>query len=159
MAKQVALDDITCSIERTLTFLGDHWSFLILREALIGGASRFREFQTSLQIPPATLASRLNSIVEAGIFEKRAYQDSGTRRRESYHVTRAGEELKMVLGALQQWGDFHLPRQSGPSGIRRSVSKGSPLSVAFMDADQRPVPVEDVAFLDAPHSEISVSRD
>ena len=41
-----------CSIERCLQILSDRWSFLILREALIDGITRFADFQRSLGIAP-----------------------------------------------------------------------------------------------------------
>jgi hypothetical protein len=67
--------------------------------------------------------------------------------RHGYHLTPAGEELRVVLGAVQQWGDVHRPRENGPTAERRSRTTGERLSVAFVNESARAVPVEDVEFV------------
>jgi DNA-binding HxlR family transcriptional regulator len=39
-----------CSIERCLQILSDRWSFLILREVVFGGVTRFADFQRILGV-------------------------------------------------------------------------------------------------------------
>src|SRR5689334_20972367 len=51
----------------TLGLLGDEWSLLILREALLG-ASRFVDWRARLPISNAVLTARLNRLTEAGLF-------------------------------------------------------------------------------------------
>ena len=80
---------------------------LIIREALLG-TTRFVEFQTSLGIAPDMLSSRLATLVDYAVMIKRAYQEPGQRARPEYHLTPAGRELRVVIAALQQWGDRHL---------------------------------------------------
>ena len=41
-----------CSIERTLEIVGDRWSFLVLRQSLVYGMTRFSEFENALRIAP-----------------------------------------------------------------------------------------------------------
>jgi DNA-binding HxlR family transcriptional regulator len=135
-----------CSIERCLQILSDRWSFLILREALLQGVTRFADFERNLGIAPNILTDRLNAIVAAGVLTKRAYQEPGLRRRFSYHPTAAGKELAVTLAALQQWGDEHNPPPGGPTVARRSPS-GRPVRVGFIDEADRGVPVEDVVFV------------
>jgi DNA-binding HxlR family transcriptional regulator len=135
-----------CSIERCLNVMSDQWSFLIIREALMGGIERFADFQAKLGIAPNVLSNRLERLVDSGVLTKRSYQEPGSRARRSYHLTSAGKDLAIPLAALQQWGDEHRPRRSGPTVVRRSPS-GSPLRVGFLDDAGNPVRPEDCAFV------------
>jgi DNA-binding HxlR family transcriptional regulator len=141
----------TCSIARTLDVIGDRWSVLILREAHRGN-TRFAEFKQILGIAPNILTDRLHTLVEAGVLEKREYRAEGERTRSSYHLTQAGTDLKLVLAALQQWGDVYEPRQEGPTVLRRNTHTGELVSVGFLDSDGNAVSDENVAFEPVPGS-------
>lgn len=134
-----------CSIERAVTILGDRWSFLVLREIVLFGESRFGDVQKKLGIATNVLTDRLERLVEGGVLERRSYREEGSRARFSYHPTRAGFDLKLVLAALQQWGDEHEPRADGPTVVRRSPGGGS-VAVAFVDDDEHPLGIDDVRF-------------
>ena len=54
-----------------------------------------------------------------------------------------------MLGALQQWGDEHLPHPDGPSMLRRVRGTGRPAHVGFIDEDGREVATTDVAVIAA----------
>ncbi|MFE0631300.1 winged helix-turn-helix transcriptional regulator [Streptomyces sp. NPDC058864] len=146
-------EETVCSIARTLEVVGDKWTLLILREAAIRGVTRFADFRRGLGIAPDLLTGRLGSLVDDGIMEKRPYREPGSRTRHSYHLTPAGEELRLILAALQQWGDTHRTPAQGPAHLRRSAAEGRPVSVAFVDdagavlspADVRFTPSEGVA--------------
>ncbi|SEN96649.1 winged helix-turn-helix transcriptional regulator [Actinacidiphila rubida] len=139
-----AQDEPSCSIERSLQVLGERWTLLIIRD-VHAGRHRFADLQTSLGIAPNLLSTRLKTLVSAGILRKLAYQTPGSRHRESYHLTPSGEELELVLAALQQWGDRHRPRATGPAALRRRRSTGRPVHVGFIaDDDAREVPASDV---------------
>jgi DNA-binding HxlR family transcriptional regulator len=144
------LADVRCSIERGLAVFGDRWSFLILREAHIGGVTRYADFRRNLGIASDVLAERLVHLVEQGIFEREPYQEPGSRVRFSYQLTPKGRDLKVVLGALQKWGDQYLPRPEGPSRLLRSQHTEVPLTVAFVDDTGRAVAQEDAAFVPPP---------
>jgi DNA-binding HxlR family transcriptional regulator len=137
---------VTCSIERGLTIFGDRWTVLILRDAFLG-TTRFGAFRRRLGIASDVLAERLAYLVEQGILEREPYQEPGRRVRQSYRLTAKGRDLKVVLGAMQQWGDRYLPRPEGPSVLRRSRQTGAPLAVAFVDDTGRAVAQEDAAFV------------
>src|SRR3954454_13011448 len=83
-----------CSIARTLEVLGERWTFLVVREAL-AGTTRFADFRATLGVAPDVLTTRLNTLVEAGVLERRPYQDDGRRTRQEYVVTRAGDDLRV----------------------------------------------------------------
>jgi DNA-binding HxlR family transcriptional regulator len=137
-------DQPACSIERSLQILGERWSLLVLRE-VFAGRHRFAEIQTSLGIAPNLLSARLKLLVEAGVLCTRTYQEPGSRQRQSYHLTEAGRELDLVMASLQQWGDRHRPRPSGPSARRRTLSTGRAVHVGFLTDDGREVPGTDVS--------------
>ncbi|MFD3588177.1 winged helix-turn-helix transcriptional regulator [Streptomyces sp. NPDC058683] len=69
---------------------------------------------------------------------------SRTPRRMAYHLTPAGRELMVVVGALQQWGDQHRPHPDGPLVRRSSRTSGRALRVAFVDDEGREAPLDDV---------------
>jgi DNA-binding HxlR family transcriptional regulator len=137
-----------CSIARSLSVLGERWTFLILREAFMG-TTRFADFRDRLGVAADVLSDRLATLVAANVLTKQPYQEPGSRARFSYHLTADGEELRVVLGALQQWGDEHHAPRSGPSYLRRAADDGRPLHVAFVDDDGQAVPLENVAFVKA----------
>jgi DNA-binding HxlR family transcriptional regulator len=135
-----------CSIARSLEVVGARWTLLILREAF-SGTTRFAEFRQALGIAPDVLSERLSTLVEYGVLRKEPYQEPGTRARYSYHLTPAGRELWVVLGALQQWGDDHLPREEGPTIERRCAHSRLPLRVGFVDPTGTEVGLDDVEFV------------
>ncbi|GAA0932349.1 helix-turn-helix domain-containing protein [Pseudonocardia zijingensis] len=135
----------TCSIARSLEVLGERWTFLVLREA-VSGTTRFADFRATLGVASDVLSDRLATLVDAGVLEKRPYREPGSRARDGYHLTDAGRELAVVLGALQQWGDAHRPYAPGPTVLRRSAD-GRPLHVAFVDDEGTEVPLEEVRFV------------
>ena len=99
-----------CSIARTLEHVGSWWSLLVIREAMMG-AYRFKHFERSLGIAKNTLTSRLNELVEHGIFEKGRTKDGSSY--EEYRLTQKGRELAPVLMALAQWGDKWAEHEDG----------------------------------------------
>jgi DNA-binding HxlR family transcriptional regulator len=146
--------DDPCAIARSLGVLGERWTFLILREAS-RGAERFSQFREALGVAADVLAERLGTLVAYGVMEKVPYQEPGERARASYRLTPPGEELTVVLAALQQWGDEHLPWPEGPSILRRTKDSDQPVHVGFVDDSGREVPRENVAMVPAaadPHA-------
>ena len=115
----------SCSIERSLEVLGERWTLLILRSAFLG-TTRFADFRSTLGIAPNLLSARLRTLVAAGVLEPQQYREPGSRTRVSYHLTESGKQLRLILAALQQWGDEHRPRPAGPSAVRRSRSTAAP---------------------------------
>jgi DNA-binding HxlR family transcriptional regulator len=140
--------DSSCAIARSLGVLGERWTLLILREAF-GGVSRFAQFRDNLGVAPDVLTDRLATLVSYGVLERVAYQEPGERSRAAYVLTSAGRELLVVLGALQQWGDEHLPWPDGPSMLRRTRGSDRPVHVGFVDDRGREVQAEDVAIVPA----------
>ncbi|MGN6406920.1 MAG: winged helix-turn-helix transcriptional regulator [Curtobacterium sp.] len=135
-----------CSIERTLTILGDRWAFLVLRESLLYGVERFAEFQERLGIATNVLTDRLKQLVDGGVLERVEYREPGHRARAAYRPTAQGRQLLVVLGALQQWGDDNVPRADGPTMVRHERSSDTPVRVGFVRNDDDDLPPEAVEF-------------
>ena len=72
-----------CGIKRALDVLGEKWTLLILREAIYG-LRRFDDFARALKCGRGILSSRLKTLVEAGVLEKRDYLEPGNRHRPEY---------------------------------------------------------------------------
>lgn len=140
------MPDSSCAIARSLGVLGERWTFLILREALLG-STRFSQFRDALGIAPDVLSERLGTLVDYGVLTRASYREPGSRARPEYTLTAAGRELQVVLSALQQWGDEHLPWPAGPSIERRRADTGEEVHVGFVDEHGREVPPEQLALL------------
>jgi len=155
---QKSFDEWSCTVGRSLTVVGERWMLLIIREALLG-TTRFVEFQTSLGIAPDMLSSRLATLVDYAVMIKRAYQEPGQRARPEYHLTPAGRELRVVIAALQQWGDRHLPRPQGPTMTHRAHCTDRPVHVAFIDDLGYEVAADDVATISTCPAELCPRQD
>lgn len=134
--------DSTCSIARALDVVGDAWTLLIVRDALIKGSTRFQEFMDGLGIAPNILTKRLNGLVAAGIMTRRSYRAQGARVREEYVLTESGRGLSLVIGALAAWGHTHLPHPEGDSPRFVAEETGAATLLAFVTEDGRRMPPE-----------------
>ncbi len=92
--------EMTCPIARSLEIVGEWWTLLIVRDALVG-ARRFEEFRKT-GIADNILSQRLDSLVREGIFERRAYQEHPPR--DEYVLTEKGHDLLPVIASLGMWG-------------------------------------------------------
>ena len=102
--RRKSFGNMQCPIARSLERVGEWWSILILRDAF-HGLTRFDQFQESLGIAPNMLTRRLNSLVEAGLLERRRYSERPPR--DEYVLTEAGRDFRPVLWALLAWGNKH----------------------------------------------------
>ena len=102
MVKRTSFEGDACPIARALDVIGDWWSLLIIRDAVLG-RRRFGEFQKSLGLARNILTSRLRMLVDEGILatvpasDGSAYQD--------YVLTEKGRGVFPVLVALRQWSE------------------------------------------------------
>lgn len=90
------------SVARALKFIGDRWSFLVLREAFFG-VRRFDDLRVALGIAPNILTDRLNRLSGEGLFTRNSYQDSPPRF--EYRLTDKGRDLAGPFLAMLRWGD------------------------------------------------------
>jgi DNA-binding HxlR family transcriptional regulator len=114
-----------CSIAKSLEVIGERWSLLIVRDVM-NGNRRFGEMQRSLGVARNVLSSRLQRLVDEGILERRAYQESPPRH--EYFLTEKGLDLWPALIALQGWGDRHSAGPEGPPMVLVHKECGGPVS-------------------------------
>jgi DNA-binding HxlR family transcriptional regulator len=100
-----------CSIAGTLELIGERWTLLILRDAF-HRVRRFEDFQRRLGIARNVLSNRLQTLVDAGILERRLYQEHPARY--EYRLTEKGIDLWPVLMALVHWGDKYVAENGPP---------------------------------------------
>lgn len=91
-----------CAIARSLSEIGDRWTLLVVRDAMLG-ARTFNDFADGTGAARNILTARLEQLVEAGIFRKREYQQNPVR--SEYLLTPKGLDLYPVLMAIVRWGN------------------------------------------------------
>jgi DNA-binding HxlR family transcriptional regulator len=94
-----------CSIADALQVVGDRWSLLVLRE-LGFGVHRFSDIRTNTGAPRETLTQRLRKLEDAGLVERRQYQERPVR--EEYFLTAVGKDIIPVLQSLRRFGEQHI---------------------------------------------------
>ncbi|MEV5407356.1 helix-turn-helix domain-containing protein [Thermopolyspora sp. NPDC052614] len=136
-----------CSLARALELIGERWTFLVIRDALYG-VRRFGDFLAHLDLPRAVLAQRLQTLVDAGIMERRRYQD--TPPRDEYVLTEMGRDLWAPMFTLASWGERHLTA-NGPRRLYFHVACGTRLvGTTICDTCRTPVPLEEVEIRPGP---------
>lgn len=103
--KRTSLEDRECPLSTTLDIVGEWWTILLLHD-LFDGYTRFDQFQKNLKISSGILTSRLKSLVDEGLIERRPYQTRPTRY--EYVLTEKGRSLRPVVVVLAGWGNARL---------------------------------------------------
>ncbi|MFI9533060.1 winged helix-turn-helix transcriptional regulator [Nocardia fusca] len=105
MVSKIRLEDRECPLSATLGIVGEWWTVLILHDCF-DGYSRFDEFQANIGLSSSMLTSRLKSLVEAGLLERKRYRDHPPRY--EYVLTDLGRSLRPALVALAAWRNAQL---------------------------------------------------
>jgi DNA-binding HxlR family transcriptional regulator len=100
--RRSSFEEMNCSIAQSLEQIGEWWTLLIIRDALLG-VRRFEDFQADLGIARNVLTTRLDGLVENGILQRRQYSDRPVRH--EYRLTDKGRDLWKVATMIRQWGD------------------------------------------------------
>ena len=104
-----------CSIACALEIIGDKWTLLIVRDAIILKKTSFNEFRNSKEkIASNILASRLDKLVALGIMEKKDNADK--KSKNDYILTDFGWTLEPVVKSIGQWGAENI------AGVNNSVA-------------------------------------
>src|SRR2546428_13084469 len=98
-------DSQVCSVAGSLELVGERWTLLIVRDAVMG-ARRFEDFQRRTGMARNVLTDRLGRLVEDGIFKRVPYQEHPVRF--EYRLTEKGIDLWPVIISLLQWGDRYV---------------------------------------------------
>jgi DNA-binding HxlR family transcriptional regulator len=93
-------------VSTSLDIFGDRWSLLIIRDLMVRGITRFKEFKESGEgIATNILADRLQKLEATGVID--AEIEGADRRRVNYRLTEKGIDLAPVLLELLIWGARH----------------------------------------------------
>lgn len=101
-----------CSIANAMAVIGERWTLLVLREVFLG-VRRFDQIARHTGASRDILAVRLRKLVEAGLLERRQYEEHPPRY--EYVLTEGGQALHAVLLTLMDWGDRHVTKGPPPT--------------------------------------------
>ena len=124
MVKRTSLEGDGCPIARSLDAIGDWWSLLIIRDALLG-ARRFGEFQSRLGMAKNILATRLRALLDHGILITAPASDGSAY--QEYVLTPKGHGIFPILVALRQWSEEFDRRPDEIATMMVDREKGRPV--------------------------------
>ena len=108
-----------CPICYSLDIFGDRWTLLILRDLLLFGKQRYREFLASDEaIASNILSDRLQRLEMTGILCREP--DAKDRRQFIYRATDKGQTLLPVLLEIAAWGASNDPSTAAPPRFAES---------------------------------------
>jgi DNA-binding HxlR family transcriptional regulator len=144
MVKRTSFECDDCPVARAIDVIGDWWSLLIIRDAMLFGRRRFGEFQKGLGLAKNILAARLRMLVNAGILSTVPASDGSAY--QEYVLTDKGRGVFPILVAFRQWSetfDAH-PEEIGTLLVDRE--KGLPVQkLALLSQDGRILDIGDTA--------------
>jgi DNA-binding HxlR family transcriptional regulator len=126
--RKTSFAEMHCSVAQSLEIIGEWWTLLILRDAFLG-VRRFDEFVTRLGIARNVLTNRLDTLVDAGVLERRPYDEA--RGRYDYLLTEKGRALWPVMTALRQWGDQWILGEGNEPVLLEHRGRGHNTTVRF----------------------------
>jgi DNA-binding HxlR family transcriptional regulator len=144
-------NDQNCSIARSLEIVGERWTILVVRDALLG-IRRFEDFQARLGVSRAVLSDRLSRLAEHGVLERVRYQERPERY--EYTLTERGLALWPVVAALAEWGRDLFPEGAPRRFRHRTCTSAVHTEVHCPDCDQELLPM-DVVTSPAPGATVS----
>ena len=124
MVKRTRLEHAECPIARSLDAIGDWWSLLIIRDAMLG-RRRFGEFQKSLGLAKNILTVRLRALVDRSILELVPASDGSAYR--EYVLTPKGRGIFPIIVALRQWSEEFDERPEEIATILVDRARGRPV--------------------------------
>ena len=99
----------------------------MLRECFYG-TTRFEGFVNRVPTSAPALSRALKQLESAQIITRVPYREPGSRPRDEYRLTPAGEDLLPVVMSLAQWGNKYLHNGSPPLSFV-DVHTGRPVRV------------------------------
>ena len=117
---------------KSISFVGDKWILLILRECFFG-VRKFEEFHEKLQISKSVLSAKLRKMVDLELLKKSPYQNASERKRYEYRLTGKGREFSTVLIALLEWGNKHLVEPGTESIKLRDLQNDQDIKLSLMN--------------------------
>lgn len=95
-----------CPLNASLEMLGDRWSLLIIRDMMLRGFTRYKEFLQCYEgIATNILADRLQKLVANGIITSQSDPTDG--RKLIYSLTAKGIDLGPMMTEMVLWAAAH----------------------------------------------------
>jgi DNA-binding HxlR family transcriptional regulator len=97
--------DRSCSVYRTVDFLGKRWTILVLLELYKGGArkKRYSELKRRLSgITPKMLCSRLRELEKLKVV-RRTVDPKAFPVRTEYALTESGRDFVSIIRGVKSW--------------------------------------------------------
>jgi len=139
---------MNCGVAQALDQLGDWWTLLIVRDALLG-ATRFQQFESNLGIAKNILTDRLSRLVRDGVMAKARLDEPG--QRYAYELTRKGRDLWIPITALRLWGDKWIFGEANVPAKFRERSTGREVArLVAVDADGNALDASDLEVAPGP---------
>jgi DNA-binding HxlR family transcriptional regulator len=110
-----------CAVEACLEVIGGKWKGVILHHLMTYGVLRFNEIQRlKPNLSPRILTAQLRELEEDGVIIRKVYPVVPPK--VEYSLSTAGESLKPLIEAMQNWGDEYLLRTNTPISPRAKSS-------------------------------------
>src|SRR5882762_3308568 len=110
-----------CAVEACLEVIGGKWKGVILHHLMTRGVLRFNEIQRlKPSLSPRILTAQLRELEQDGVIVRKVYPVVPPK--VEYSLSMAGESLKPLIKAMQDWGDEYLLRTNAPIGSRARAS-------------------------------------
>jgi DNA-binding HxlR family transcriptional regulator len=110
-----------CAVEACLEVIGGKWKGVILHHLMTRGVLRFNEIQRlKPNLSPRILTAQLRELEQDGVIVRKVYPVVPPK--VEYSLSKAGESLKPLIEAMQDWGDEYLLRTNAPISSRAKVS-------------------------------------
>lgn len=94
-------DDIRCPLEYGLTLFGGKWKSRIICVLSANEKLRYSEIRKEMyNITDAVLAATLKELIEAGIIERKSYDEIPPR--VEYYLTEKGKSVAPILQSICQ---------------------------------------------------------
>jgi DNA-binding HxlR family transcriptional regulator len=140
--KRKSNESSICPVARSLDVVGEWWSLLIVRDAMLG-MKRFSEFERGLGMAKNILTVRLKKLVEEGILRLVPASDGSAYH--EYELTKKGEDLLPVMVALRQWGETYMfGRNDGHSVLLDARNHKRLAKMTVKSQDGRELGVRDI---------------
>src|SRR3954464_13298585 len=146
--KRKSNKDSVCPVARSLDIVGEWWSLLIIRDAMLG-VKRFSDFERHLGMAKNILTARLKTLVEGGILRIVPASDGSAYK--EYELTPRGADLLPVMVAFRQWGEKHMFPSGDEHSELHDKKNHMPLAkLVVKSADGRALAIEDLELAISP---------
>jgi DNA-binding HxlR family transcriptional regulator len=110
-----------CAVEACLEVIGGKWKGVILHHLMTHGVLRFSEIQRlKPNLSPRILTAQLRELEQDGVIVRKVYPVVPPK--VEYSLSKAGESLKPLIKAMQDWGDEYLLRTNKPISSQAKAS-------------------------------------